>query len=578
MSSVSAKATPPDALLAGRYRVEERLAEGSASTILRATDLQSTTPVAVKLHTGVERSSFLREAAGSLSLQHPLLCFPLDAIYMEDGQACLIFEYFPLGTLRDALEAQGAMPEEEVVQILLDLADALAYLHARDIIHCDIKPENIFVRQGRERLEYVLGDLGAACTVREAREGNHRTGSPAYTAPERFHDRFETRSDLYSVGITAFELLTGELPFLGSPAEIARAHLRAPLPADALPEGFQRDLVHSLTAKRPADRLASAQALKLYVVSRTQGSLADLVPLPALAARHKQGVWRAGRIRPVASHELGELPEALYLMNPGDGEPVLVCEYPGRIELVSPNSGRSRSVPCSGPIRILSHDRLLYVIDGTLYELSVIDASRRRLCECGPKVLDVSASGAQLFWRTPRSGHLMDLGTQEEASFVAPHYLLAPCSTFLAGGAICTSEGAMNDQLVIRDRLGRIRKQASFDGPIVGITSGRSVVLAVTMNMNGSSERYHVWEVSEYAGSELAELPSQPTSYALTAGHVFVVDERGVLAQVVIGLVSREIMRLPEAADQLAVTTDHALLAITRGRRVDIYGNTGMPS
>ena len=88
---------------------------------------------------------------------------------------------------------------------LHDILNVLIYLHALNRIHCDIKPENIFLRPKLDgQFEFVLGDLGAACFIREAREGQHVIGTPAYIAPERIRNQFFFNSDLYSLGVVAF--------------------------------------------------------------------------------------------------------------------------------------------------------------------------------------------------------------------------------------------------------------------------------------------------------------------------------------------------------------------------------------
>ncbi|MEM9302159.1 MAG: serine/threonine-protein kinase [Pseudomonadota bacterium] len=574
MSSASATSTSPaEGVLAGRYSAVETLTESAASSILLAVDAASGREVVMKVHNGVERSSFLREASASLSLEHSLVASPQDALYLGDGQACLVFEYFSAGTLRDHILARGKLPEDEVIRIILDLADGLAYLHGQELIHCDLKPENVFLRQAGERYQFVIGDLGATCTTREAREGNHRVGSPAYTAPERFSDRFGPNSDLYSLGVMAVELLTGNLPFLGTPNEIARAHINQPMPIGELKSGFQKDLIHTLTAKNPADRIASAAKLSRFLTTQTRRVLDDIEVVTAEPQRH-QGTWRPGRIEPLHTLELDEKPDAMHLLS--TSSPIIVCEYPGRLQLVSAQTGKRREFPRSGPVRTLSHDSLIYVVDGKLVELSMGNRSRRQIVECGPNVLDISSDLNSYFWRTARSGHIYTRASQEEASFVAPHYLLSPHSAFLGNGRICVSEGGMNDHLVIRDLAGVPCKTAPFDGPIAGITGGRSVALAVTMNMGAESELYHVWEVSEYAPPKQAELTSRPTSFATTAGHVFVGDEECVVQQIVIGLVCRELLRLPAPANLLAVATDHSLLAALEDQTVHIYSNTGV--
>ncbi|WP_105316612.1 serine/threonine-protein kinase [Thermus tenuipuniceus] len=191
---------------------------------------------------------FAREVSLSLSLRHPHLVQGLYGVPFGE-EAFLALEYLEEGTLEERL-LKGPLSQEEATQALLQVGQALLFLHEKGFLHQDVKPSNVFVGEGI----YKLGDLG---TVRPMAEASWEyAGSPHYLAPELFLGaKPSPKSDAYSFGVMAYELLTGRRPFRGETLEDLRnAHLLLPPPPTSLPSRLDKAL-RRLMAKRPEERL-----------------------------------------------------------------------------------------------------------------------------------------------------------------------------------------------------------------------------------------------------------------------------------------------------------------------------------
>ncbi|WP_114312565.1 serine/threonine-protein kinase [Thermus caldifontis] len=191
---------------------------------------------------------FAREVSLSLSLKHPHLVRGLYGVPFGE-EAFLALEYLEKGTLEDLL-LQQPLPREEATKALLQVGEALLFLHQKGLVHQDVKPSNVFVGEG----VYKLGDLG---TVRPLEEASPEyAGSPHYLAPELFLGaRPSPKSDAYSFGVMAYELLVGKRPFRGeSLEELRNAHLLLPPPPTSLPSRLDKAL-RRLLAKNPEERL-----------------------------------------------------------------------------------------------------------------------------------------------------------------------------------------------------------------------------------------------------------------------------------------------------------------------------------
>jgi serine/threonine protein kinase len=230
--------------LAGRYRIDALLGVGGMGAVYKATHVHMHKTVALKL-LHPEMASvpevlvrFEREAVAAASVTHPNLAAALDFGKLPDGAFYLVMEFIAGQLLREALSSSG-MPAERVVGIGIQIAEALQAAHAAGVVHRDLKPENVMLRSGPELQVKVL-DLGIAKVPIEATGGSALTqagavlGTPAYMSPEQaIGAKIDHRSDLYSLGVVLYEMVSGKPPFSdndGPYAAIAR-HIAEPPPA-----------------------------------------------------------------------------------------------------------------------------------------------------------------------------------------------------------------------------------------------------------------------------------------------------------------------------------------------------------
>ena len=207
--------------LGDRYALEEELGRGGSAVVYVARDVRLRRRVALKVlppelafRAGV-RERFLREAQTAAQLSHPNVV-PIYAADDTQGVAWLAMALVEGETLGRYMARVGPAPVDEARRILAQVADALAYAHARGVVHRDVKPDNVLL--DRESGRALVADFGIA---RAAEEGTKLTatgiavGTPAYMSPEQAMGDAEVdgRSDLYALGVVGYQLLTGVLPF-----------------------------------------------------------------------------------------------------------------------------------------------------------------------------------------------------------------------------------------------------------------------------------------------------------------------------------------------------------------------------
>ena len=223
-------------LLSGRYRLDARIGSGGQSSVFRAFDTTLERQVAVKLlHHDVAADAdalerFRREARAVAQLNHPHVVGVLDT--GEDaGSAFIVLEYVEGETLKDRIRRLGRLPVPEAVAYAVEVARALGAAHAAGIVHRDVKPQNVLID---EEGSAKVTDFGIARTLDQEglTQDGRVLGTTDYVAPEQALGHPVTgQSDLYSLGVVLFEMLTGEVPFRGeNQIAVAMKHVREELP------------------------------------------------------------------------------------------------------------------------------------------------------------------------------------------------------------------------------------------------------------------------------------------------------------------------------------------------------------
>ena len=255
-------------LVDNRYRIVKPLGSGGMADVFLAHDDVLDRDVALKVMSAryasdeefVER--FKREAQSAAALSHPNIVSIFDRGEAEDGTYYIAMEYLSGGTLKDRILKRGALPARTAAAVALQIAEALRAAHDRDVVHRDIKPHNILITGTGDVKVTDFGIARAASSSTMTRTG-HILGTAHYISPEQaMGEPVGPASDLYSLGIVLYEMLTGELPFdadtpLGIAMKHVNGHLRPPQAVNpAVPDGINAVTVR-LLAKHPEDRYAT---------------------------------------------------------------------------------------------------------------------------------------------------------------------------------------------------------------------------------------------------------------------------------------------------------------------------------
>lgn len=257
--------------LAGRYEIISRIGGGGMALVYKGHDMLLHRKVAVKVlrqqfvHDDEFIHRFRREAQSAASLSHPNVVSIYD-VGKEDDIHYIVMEYVEGKTLKDLIQERAPLPVEEAVHIAAQIADALEHAHQNQIIHRDIKPHNILIGKNG-RIKVTDFGIARAVTSTTITYTGSVIGSVHYFSPEHAKGVMTgEKSDIYSLGIVLYEMLTGELPFTGeSPISVALKHLQDKVkpPKDinpVIPQSLENIILRSMT-KDPAGRYSSIKPL-----------------------------------------------------------------------------------------------------------------------------------------------------------------------------------------------------------------------------------------------------------------------------------------------------------------------------
>jgi eukaryotic-like serine/threonine-protein kinase len=267
--------THVERVLSPHYELDTEIGRGGMGVVYRAKDRRLKRTVAIKVlppelaFRSEIKTRFLREAETAAQLNHPNIV-DIYAVDEAEGLVFFVMAYITGDNLAKRLHDHGALSIDETRRTLRDVADALAYAHERGVVHRDIKPDNILIDQGSGRP--MVTDFGIARAVSEGDSRLTATGiaigTPTYMSPEQAAGErsIDGRSDLYSLGILGYQMLTGEPPFIANstPAILVKHISERPTPVEQRRADVPADLgavIMRLLEKDPADRLPNANAV-----------------------------------------------------------------------------------------------------------------------------------------------------------------------------------------------------------------------------------------------------------------------------------------------------------------------------
>jgi predicted Ser/Thr protein kinase len=258
-------------LIGGRYQIVQRIGQGGMGKVYKVTHTHLSRTFALKIisnqvaETDEARELFYREARFASAMAHPAITSVVDFGEDEKVGMFMVMEFVDGEPLNRVLFREKRLQVRKACEIVLQVAEALHYIHKQNVVHCDIKTENILIgeeeQEGkRTKMVVKLLDFGLARSLTASRASTSLSGTPHYVAPERIRgEPASPSSDVYGVGILLYELVTGQVPWDGPVQKILAGHLdEKPRSPSSLVEGgidpALETLIYHALAKRPAER------------------------------------------------------------------------------------------------------------------------------------------------------------------------------------------------------------------------------------------------------------------------------------------------------------------------------------
>lgn len=279
-------------LLNNRYQLLERLGIGGMADVFRARDLMLERSVAIKiLHETYSddnafQDRFRQEARAAANLSHPNIVTVHDFGF-DHGQLFIVMEHIPGKDLKTLLRQRGRYSVEDAIPLMVQACAGIGYAHRAGLVHCDIKPHNMIVTPDARLKVTDFGIARALSTIMPDERADVVWGSPQYFSPEQaVGEAPSPASDVYSLGVVLYEVITGALPFTAPTSdELARMHLEAnPVPpSEYIPDipSALEEIMLKVLSKEPAARYRTADQLGRVLLRF--GTLRDASPPPSLS-------------------------------------------------------------------------------------------------------------------------------------------------------------------------------------------------------------------------------------------------------------------------------------------------------
>lgn len=581
-----------------RYEALVCLSDTATASVWRGRDLTSQEDCVVKAFTPSNQCAYRREAAVALGIKHPNVIACLDTFVLPDGHACLVYEYATQGSLAD-FSASVALHAHVVTQAASDILQALHTLHLLGYVHCDIKPANILVTRlpSSGALAFKLGDLGSCATLKEAQSGKHGIGSPAYCAPERLYNQFGYASDIYSVGVTVYELLTGHLPFIGEVEAVYRAHLTR-LPAlGEINNPRWREWLEQALHKQPGERFARAELALAALLPPADHPATQANPAPACAAAPAVTVVRLPNLAKTGQAatlggtwhlnqqvKLAQPPASLSLL--AQVQSVCLGSEQG-LQLLYPDTALLARVTPARPPYAVHGDCAYYHSGGRLVQYDACSGSQRTLLDNLSQPLALAAGRSHVAFAEARRVVIQRSSDQSASCVIRHRHYAMETLLCLSDDAFAMTTGLANQELLVRSLDGDVRAHVVAPGPWLCLAATAQGFLAASASLDQPGV-LHLHQIDNTGTRQRHAQAVASLVVAASAQGWFVLDEAGVLVAVDLNGTAQPIAADLSCVSALAASPDGRRCAVAHQRggvhelglwalRLDSSENKGMP-